>query len=221
MAVSAEVATLFLEELARRHVAVVPNEEGGYVLAIPVTITKTSKDAVDVQVRTVTVHLDNLSRDYAADPDPARITHFVDACTKEVQLPNWEETEPGIRWQAEAAGTEFGATLIEAVSDKVVRALVHVDPTEMHIAWLGPDHVARWGKTAEEVWAVAARNMARILSETKLDLTEDRGHKVGMLATKLTGFKAALLFSPASRPSWRRSWAGQSLPWPRAATSST
>jgi hypothetical protein len=30
-------------------------------------------------------------------------------------------------------------------------------------------------------------------------LTEDRGHKIGMISTELTGFKAALLFSPRLR----------------------
>jgi hypothetical protein len=197
MAVSPEVATLFLEELARRNIAVVPNDEGGYVLGIQETITKQGDEIVDVQWRSVTVSLDNLSRDFSEDRDIGRISRFVDACTKAVQVPTWEEAEPRIRWQAESADMTFGTTITRAVSDKVVLALVCVDPSEMQIMWVGPDLLAHWGKTAEELWAIAARNMAGILRDAKMDLTEDRGHAIGMLHTQLIAFKAALLFSPA------------------------
>ncbi len=53
MAVSAEVATLFLEELARRKVPVKLGQDGGY--------------EVTVGEFTSTIHLENLSRDFERD----------------------------------------------------------------------------------------------------------------------------------------------------------
>jgi hypothetical protein len=196
MAVSPEVAKLVLDELARRNIAAVADEEGGYVLAIPESITRKTDGSVDVSCRNVRVNLDNLSRDFEQDRDVGRIARFVDVCTAAVKLPaSWAEAEPRIRWQLEPADMAFGKTLLEKVSDRAVRALVHVDATEMQILWLTAEMVAGWGKTPEDAWAAAGRNLSEVLAQTKLELTQDRS--VGMLSTALSGFKAALLFCPA------------------------
>src|SRR5262249_18020878 len=58
MAVSAEVATLFLEELARRNIPVSVNDEGYYV--------------IERGGLTLTINLENVSRDFEEDRDAGR-----------------------------------------------------------------------------------------------------------------------------------------------------
>jgi hypothetical protein len=68
MSVSAEVATLFLDELARRNVEVKLDEEGQYTL-----------EACGLSIK---ISLENVSRDFERDRDPGRVVAFVDTITK-------------------------------------------------------------------------------------------------------------------------------------------
>src|SRR5262245_38569515 len=182
VAISPEVATLFLDEMARRNIAVTVDEKGGYV--------------VEVGGLKSTVRLENLSRDYERDRDPDRITNFVNAITSLPELPAWDEARPRIRWQAEAADHDFGDTFHDKVSDMAALVLVYADPAEAHITWLSPAQATRWGKTRDELWAVAGANMDRMLSAATVKCESVDEHRLGMLATELTAFKAALLFCP-------------------------
>src|SRR5262245_45062165 len=56
MTVSAEVATLFLDELARRNIPVKVNEDGNYL--------------VEINGTTITSSLDNISREFERNRDP-------------------------------------------------------------------------------------------------------------------------------------------------------
>src|SRR4029079_214354 len=73
MPVSAEVATLFLDELARRNIEVKLDDEGNYTL--------------DGSGLSIKVSLENLSRDFECDRDADRIVTFVDSITNLLVLP--------------------------------------------------------------------------------------------------------------------------------------
>ena len=182
MAVSPEVATLFLEELARRNIPVTVGEDGGYL--------------TDLDGWKVTCHLDNISRDWERDRDPRRIIDFVESLTKLPRLPAWEEARPRIRWQAEAADNDSGDTFHDKVSDMVCLVLAYVTPDEAQILWLSPHLVQPWGKTRDELWSAAVANMTAILGDTQVTVEPIEEHRLGILNTKLTAFKAALLFAP-------------------------
>lgn len=182
MAVSAEVATLFLEELARRHIPVVVNESGGYV--------------VEINGLTVTSHLDNISREFERDRDAGRIVRFVDSITQRPQVPEWSFARSRIRWQAEAIGNDFRDCFQKQVSDEVVLVLAYVSPDEGQIAWLSPGLTKSWGQTTDALWSVAAENLAALIAHSKLETTPVGEHLLGMLSTELVAFKAALVFSP-------------------------
>ena len=77
MPVSAEVATLFLEELARRNIPVRVGPGGGYEIELP--------------GGTSTVTLENLSRDFERDRDPDRVVTFVDSILTRLGQPSWDE----------------------------------------------------------------------------------------------------------------------------------
>jgi hypothetical protein len=180
MPVSAEVATLFLEELAKRNIDVKLDDEGNYTL-----------DACGLSIK---VSLENVSRDFERDRDPDRVVTFVDTITNLLALPDWQEAEGRVRWQPEPSDHKFGDTLRDAVSDKVSLVLVYVDPSGTQIRWLTPADAEKWNKTRADLMAAAQKNMDRILRQTKVETAAVEEHQLGMLSNELVAFKAALLF---------------------------
>jgi hypothetical protein len=182
MPVSAEVATLFLDELARRNLEVKLDDEGNYTL-----------DAYGLSIK---VNLENVSRDFERDRDADRIVTFVDSITYLLVLPDWQEAKGRIRWQPEPSDHEFGDTLCDAVSDKVSLVLVYADPSDTQIRWLTAADAEKWSKTRADLMTAAQENMDRILRQTKIETTLIEEHQLGMLSNDLVAFKAALLLCP-------------------------
>lgn len=182
MSISPEVATLFLDEMARRNIPVKLGPNGGY--------------QIEQSRFTYTVSLENLSRDFADDHDAGRVTRFVEAITRRVRVPDWETARPRIRWALEPADMPLGDALHEPVSDRVARVLVHVSDDEMQIMWVARHLADRWGQTKESLAAVAESNMASLIDEATLTVQPTEGQKLGMLNTRYSAFKAAMVFSP-------------------------
>jgi hypothetical protein len=180
MSVSAEVATLFLDEMAKRNIEVKLDADGNYSL--------------DLDGLTTRISLENLSRDFERDHDPERVVTFVETITGSVELPDWHKAQGRIRWQPEPSDHQFGDTLREAVSDKVALVLVYVDPTETQIRWLCSADAEKWNKTRDDLMAAAQANMAGILRQTKIETAAVEEHRLGILSNDLVAFKAALLF---------------------------
>jgi hypothetical protein len=182
MPVSAEVATLFLDELARRNIEVKLDDEGNYTL-----------DAYKLSIK---VSLENVSRDFECDRDADRIVTFVDSITNLLVLPDWQEAKGRIRWQPEPSDHKFGDTLRDAVSDKVSLVLVYADPSDTQIRWLTAADAEKWNKTRTDLMTAAQENMDRILRQTKIETALIEEHQLGMLSNELIAFKAALLLCP-------------------------
>src|SRR5262249_43907386 len=182
MPVSAEVATLFLDEVARRNIEVKLDDEGNYTL-----------DACGLSIK---VSLENVSRDFERDRDPDRIVTFVDSITNLLVLPDWQEARKRIRWQLEPSDHKFGDTLREAVSDQVSMVLVYADPSDTQIRWLTAVDAEKWNKRRADLMAAAQENMDRILRQTKIEMARIEEHQIGMLSNELVAFKAALLICP-------------------------
>ena len=185
VSVSAEVATLFLDELARRNIDVKVDDEGNYTL-----------DACGLSIK---VSLENVSRNFERDHDPDRVRTFIDTITNLLVLPDWQKGQGRIRWQPEPSDHQFGDTLRDAVSDKVSLVLVFVDSSETQVSWLTPADAKKWNKTREDLMAAAQRNMDCILRQTKVETAAVEEHQLGMLSNQLVAFKAALLFCPNLR----------------------
>jgi hypothetical protein len=179
MSVSVEAATLFLGELAKRNIEVKLDDEGNYTL--------------DVCGLSINVSLENVSRDFERDRDPNHIVTFVDSITNLLVLPDWQEARGRIRWQPEPSDHKFGDTLRDAVSDKVSRVLVYVDPSETQIQWLTTIDAQKWKKTHADLMTAAQDNMDRILRQTKIETAHIEEHQLGILNNELVAFKAALL----------------------------
>jgi hypothetical protein len=182
MAVSAEVATLFLDELARRNIPVKLGEDGGYEIEIDGT--------------KATIQLENVSRDFARDRDPNRIKNFVDTITARIKIPDWEAARPRIRWSLEPTDMPLADALHDKVSDQVALVLVHVSADETQVMWLNDAMALKWGQTKESLFATAVENMKLLLADASVEVTPVDEHKLGILKTKYTAFKAALVFCP-------------------------
>src|SRR5262245_41098947 len=137
MPVSAEVATLFLEEMARRNIPVKVGKDGGY--------------EVEVGDLTCTIQLENLSRDFARDRDLERIKNFVDTITARIRIPDWETARPRIRWSLEPNDGPIGDAIHNIVSDQVALVLVHVSADETQVMWVSQFMAEQWGQTKDSI----------------------------------------------------------------------
>jgi hypothetical protein len=182
MPISAEVATLFVDEMANRGVPVTLNQDGDYTVAYGDT--------------TATINLENLSRDFERDRDPDRIRTFVDSITRELDDPDWATARPRIRWSVEGRDMKLDDTVHDIVSDQVALVLVLVSPSETEIRWITPALAERWGQTKEMLFGAARENMERLLSAADVQSESIEQHKLGMLSTEYTAFKASLVFCP-------------------------
>jgi len=166
MPVTAEVATLFLDELTKRNIEVNVDDEGNYTL-----------DTCGLSIK---VSLENVSRDFERDRDPNRIVTFIDSITNLLVLPDWQEAKGRIRWQLEPSDHKFADTLRDAVSDKVSLVLVYVDPSDTQIRWLTAADAEKWNKTRADLMAAAQENMDLILRQTKIETAPVEGRQLGI-----------------------------------------
>jgi hypothetical protein len=183
MTVPQELTALFLQELAARW------------LPAPTTLAD-GRLALRVNDFDLTVNLDNLARDFAADGDAGRVKRFVDVlAASAAPLPAWPEVAKGLRFAAEPADMSVGDALAEPVTDTLCRVVVYAAPDESRITWLTAGLIADWGKSRAEVEVLAASNMAALLKQTEFKVENLEGHPLGLFVTD-SAFKASLIFSP-------------------------
>ncbi len=183
MSTLTEVQKLFLDELAKREVTAYEALEDG-------------RFAISINDATWQVSLDNISREFEHDRDPALIEQFVETIFASVApLPDWAEAKERVRFCAEPSDLDFGHSLKLQITESLCRILVYADPSESTVRWLTPAQVETWGQQLEYVEAVAEQNMASLLSETEVQTMEVDEFRLGILATG-TVFKASLIFAP-------------------------
>jgi hypothetical protein len=180
-----DVADLFRRELTSRGIPHETDGDGRYRLVI--------------DGNELTVALDALASEVAADPDPLRVARFVDVLVSAAHpVPPWSEAKGRLRFVAEPAELDFSDALYEQVSDSLCRVLAYVHPGEARVTWLTPAVLIEWGKTPAKAGAVAAANMAALLSDAKVRVERVEGGRIGEFDAP-TGFKASLLFCPNLR----------------------
>jgi hypothetical protein len=184
MAVSVEVATLFLREMTARGVRVRACEDGRYEYEGPGGPN--------------TISLDNISKEFDRDRDPERIRSFVESILTSPVIPSWDAATKGLYFSLEPADHDFGDTVREPVGDSVCRILVYRNEAGNQLMWVSDSLLNHWGQTRQAAEAVAADNMAVLLRDTPLTLTPMDGGTFGTFSVN-SPFKAALLFAPNFR----------------------
>lgn len=152
---------------------------------------------------TLTVCLENMRRDYARDSDPSVVSRFAEQLDAAIsgETPDWEAVQPFIRYCLEPSNYEMGFddVLHEPITDTLLKVYVFTPPDGSSIAWIIDSMLTEWGVTRDEVIERANQNMDQLVADTKLEIDEIDGVKLGMLATDETPFKASLILSPAFR----------------------
>jgi hypothetical protein len=194
MAVSVDVATLFLRDMAARGIPVTVREDGQYEF-------RQGSGASAIS-------LENLSREFDRDRDPGRVRRFVDSILTAPVIPSWADARKGLTFAIEPADHDFGDTVREPVSDSVFRILVYLNEQGNQLMWVSDGLLKQWGQTRAAAEEVAANNLAELLRNAPLVLDELDGRTYGTFAIR-SPFKAALPLAPNFR-----AVVGAKLGWP-------
>jgi hypothetical protein len=178
------VTRIFEQELKRRGVAFRFDDES-------------QRYVIQRQDLNVFLSLDNLAREYARDPDDARVTHFIDlALSGPPRTPDsWEEAKRSVLFCLEPSDHVEPADFRKHVSDRVDRVLIYFDVLKGTIDWITPDMLDGWRVTADEAEAVALSNLAAVLVSASIGHTDIDGVRLGIVTTPLP-FKTALVLAP-------------------------
>lgn len=153
--------------------------------------------------QTVLVSLENIRRDYDRNGDAGAIARFVDTIQSQffTETPSWDDVQAYVRYSLEPADMETGSddVVLTAVNDELNQVFVYVSADGTRITWIIESMLEDWNVSREQVIEQAEKNMAGIISETRFEVEDIAGHKLGMLSTEETPFKASLILSPAFR----------------------
>lgn len=178
---------IFRSELERRGIAY--------------SITPTGLYEVQVDDQTAMVSLENIRRNYDRDGDAYAIVRFVDQIHLEKDIPGWDDVRPYVRYSLEPSNYEtgFDGVLLETISDELNKVFVYTLADGSRITWINESMLKDWAVTREQVVQQAEDNMAAIVEQTKFEVKEIDGMKLGMILTDETPFKASLILSRAFR----------------------
>ena len=158
---------------------------------------------VQLHDQTVTVSLENIRRNYDRDSDADAIVRFVDTVDADffAETPPWDDVRLYVRYSLEPSdyGTGFDDVLFNAVSDELNQVFVYTPADGSRITWINESMLYDWNVTRERVVQQAEENMAAIVADTRLEVEEIDGDKLGLISTDETPFKASLILSPAFR----------------------
>jgi hypothetical protein len=178
-----DATALFEQELTRRGIAFRPDGAS-------------DRYVVEHDGTELFVSLHNVSREYARDQDPGRITRFVDAVLSPRGASRcWEEARTSVLFCFEPSDYAEPPELRHPVSERVDRVPVHFDPIRGLISWITPDMLARWSISRHEAELEAAKNLAVALGNATVQHKDIDGVQLGHLETTLP-FKTALLLAP-------------------------
>lgn len=180
---------LFQIELANRNLSFTLTDEGLYRIQVG-----------DV---TATVNLENVRRNYERDNDADAIARFARQLDVDMfdDIPDWEHAKSLVRFSIEPSEYEtgFDDALHELVTDELVKVFVFTPPDGSRISWITQSMLADWQVTRETVVNQANTNMNQVVANTKLEIEEIDGVKLGMLSTNDTPFKASLILTERFR----------------------
>jgi hypothetical protein len=173
---------LFEEELTKRGVKFSIDEESG-------------RHVVFVNGGRSLVSLQNVQRDLERDNDVGRVSRFVDSVIASASMSGRIPSADQIYWSIEPNDYVDKADFRVALSDQVDRVLVHFCQERGLITWVTLDMLKGLELSEVDAGRKAFTNLARALTETKIETQEIIGVKVAFLATALP-FKASLILAP-------------------------
>jgi hypothetical protein len=170
---------------------------------LPFTVTDDGLYRIQIGDVTATVNLENIRRNYERDNDADAIVRFAKQLDVDMfdDIPDWKSVKSHLRFSIEPSDYEtgFDDTLHEIVSDELVKVFVFTPPDGSRISWITHSMLAEWKVTREAVVDQADANMNQVIANTKLEIEEIDGVKLGMLSMRDTPFKASLILTKRFR----------------------
>ncbi len=170
---------------------------------LPFTVTDDGLYRIRFGDVTATVNLENIRRNYERDNEADAIVRFAKQLDVDMfdNIPDWESVKSHLRFSIEPSDykTGFDDTLREIVSDELVQVFVFTPPDGSRISWITHSMLTEWKVTRLAVVDHADANMNQLIANTKLEIEEIDGVKLGMLSTTDTPFKASLILTKRFR----------------------
>jgi hypothetical protein len=182
-----QAATLFEQELTRRRIGFRRDAAPG-------------RYVVDHEGLELFVSLDNLTREFARDPDAGHIKVFVDSVlsprgASQAWDDSWDDARASILFCFEPSDFAEPPPLRNPISRRVDRVPVHFDTTRNLISWITPNLLRHWDISFQDLEHEALQNLANALDHATVEHDEIDGMRLGYLGTTLP-FKTALILAP-------------------------
>jgi hypothetical protein len=178
---------IFSAELEKRGIAYIITIEGLY--------------EIQIHSQTVIVNLENIRRNYERDSDADAIVRFIDKIDTDffTETPSWDEVRQYVRYSLEPSNEELKEIIFNPINDKLNQVFVYTSVDGSRITSIDKSMIDNWGISREQIAYQAEKNMEIILAETKFEIEDIDGNKLGMLSTTEIAFKAALILSDTFR----------------------
>lgn len=143
------------------------------------------------------VSLENLLKGVQSDGDLGRVSRFVDAIIASGN-PGADFSKDRLYWALEPSAHFEKADFRVAVSTRVDRVLVHLSSDHRLITWVTPKMLESANLSHEEAFDAAFKNLARALSDSKIEFQEIDGVRLGFIAPAIP-MKSSLILAPNLR----------------------
>jgi uncharacterized protein YtpQ (UPF0354 family) len=152
---------------------------------------------IDVNGTELTVNLDNVSRNYLRDKDSRIITDFVESIINTVQpIPEWEIAKERLYLSAESSDYDYTDIVYRKITETICKVLIYYSEYEGQIAWINESKLNEWGIAVDKAFEIAQRNLDKVMSNTKIEVSDVHGMKLAMF-NSIPIFKASLIFAPS------------------------
>ncbi|MER2563801.1 MAG: hypothetical protein ABTQ32_23930 [Myxococcaceae bacterium] len=157
--------------------------------------------ALSVSDFTLTVSIENLTREVERDHDLGAIARFVDRFEQLPEAETWDAARPRLRLSLEPndydASTMSGA-LYRPTSETTMQVLTRITKTgDVH--WVTNEELKSWGVTREQAETIAKDNLDALLVGTEPEVQQIGMRKIGMLPIVESASKASVILAPNFR----------------------
>lgn len=157
--------------------------------------SESERYSLEVEGNKFLVSLNNLKRDVKIDNNYDRIPRFIDSIliSSDIKL-----SSDQMYWSLEPNDYKESATYRVPISDLVDRVLVHLSTDHRVITWVTSDMLITLGLSEVQASDIAFRNLAKVLSNSKIEFSVIHGVNLGFIDTSIP-FKSSLILAPNLR----------------------
>ncbi|MEP2279727.1 hypothetical protein [Maribacter sp.] len=148
---------------------------------------------------TLKVSLDNIRRDYLKNNDKSIISDFAKTLRNyTLEMPNnWAEAKENIFISLYPSDYDYKDFINHKLTDQVHKIYIHRE-NDM-LTWISYNDIDKWNISESILNAQAEKNGDRILAESTIEYDTIENKKLGILESKYSNLKGALLLAPSMK----------------------